>query len=312
MLIHLPRINRKAALLAGFEFGSDPTIEVDLATFGDNRALVVSALHIANDGSAALHLDIDLPTPDGILEAIQRAEVREQERRKRFEEDLRAGLENWIAGAKEAIARVNAAGFVEKKRKVDIDGFTATYSGFASLDEYSLNPRGWSAGVGYSHSTDETKRLSQDYADCVRAYRDRAKKADAEALEAAMPALREAVEKRKAALAEKRAERLRTGVYQIDTGEYNADREGRPWIARVVGLSGRTLQYAFGEWFGEKGCCGLLRVACRPGDFLARGQKDLRNPKDSWRCLYKMREDGGVVEVDYDEVVRAFLERASA
>ena len=73
MLIKLPKIDRKAALLAGYEVGPVCTVEVDMAALGDDRAALVEALELHEDGSATLGLVVPVPTVEAIVGAVRAA-----------------------------------------------------------------------------------------------------------------------------------------------------------------------------------------------------------------------------------------------
>lgn len=67
----------------------------------------------------------------------------------------------------------------------------------------------------------------------------------------------------------------------IDTLSYNQKRYGKPWIARLDFSVKKEGEFIFGRWLGSPGDPGELSLECAPGDVIARGQKDNRNPRYS-------------------------------
>lgn len=67
----------------------------------------------------------------------------------------------------------------------------------------------------------------------------------------------------------------------INTAAYNDRRYGRPWIARVDFATTPAGQFLWGSWIGQAGEAGELVVECSPGDVIAWGKRDTRNPKYS-------------------------------
>ena len=66
----------------------------------------------------------------------------------------------------------------------------------------------------------------------------------------------------------------------IETSSYNQRRYGKPWIARLD-FSTASGVFVFGAWLGQAGEEGELSLEVAPGDVVAQGQKDNRNPKNS-------------------------------
>ena len=69
----------------------------------------------------------------------------------------------------------------------------------------------------------------------------------------------------------------------IETNTYNHRRYGKPWIA-VVDFAGNAKgDFAWGDWTGDhfNGGAGVLSIVANPGDIIARGQKDNRQPRNS-------------------------------
>lgn len=64
---------------------------------------------------------------------------------------------------------------------------------------------------------------------------------------------------------------------EIETPSFNDRRYGKPWIASVSFANGCKADFTFGDWIGSHGSEGLLVLdPVKPGDVIARGQKDSR------------------------------------
>ena len=64
---------------------------------------------------------------------------------------------------------------------------------------------------------------------------------------------------------------------EIETSAFNDRRYGKPWIAAVSFANGAKADFTFGDWIGSHGSSGLLILDnVKPGDVIARGQKDNR------------------------------------
>jgi hypothetical protein len=95
------------------------------------------------------------------------------------------------------------------------------------------------------------------------------------------------------------------GYWERETDAYNERRYGKPWCARVTGVDSRgKLVYEWAEWTGHLGQRGLLRAACKPGEIIAWGQKDLRRPHRSDHEILLMGDDGRMTELSVVEAVR--------
>lgn len=70
-------------------------------------------------------------------------------------------------------------------------------------------------------------------------------------------------------------------TYTLNTHSYNERRYGKPWIARLDFTSSAAGEFRWGEWLGSAGEAGELSVNAGPGDVIASGQKDFRNPRNS-------------------------------
>lgn len=82
----------------------------------------------------------------------------------------------------------------------------------------------------------------------------------------------------------------------IDTASYNHRRHGRPWIATVDFSETAKGEFAFGEWAGDSynGGEGILSIDAEPGQIIAEGQKDNRQPRNSAPKFYAVRLDGSL------------------
>ena len=79
----------------------------------------------------------------------------------------------------------------------------------------------------------------------------------------------------------------------LTTDSYNQRRYGKPWIAKVD-FSDPKGAFSFGDWIGDgwNGGAGTLQIDANPGDIIATGQKDNRNPKYSAPDFYEVTSDG--------------------
>jgi len=81
----------------------------------------------------------------------------------------------------------------------------------------------------------------------------------------------------------------------IETHSYNQRRYSKPWIARV-NFTDPQGTFSFGDWIGDSnnGSAGLLELDAKPGDIVARGQKDYRKPRHSSPDWYQVAPDGSL------------------
>jgi len=79
----------------------------------------------------------------------------------------------------------------------------------------------------------------------------------------------------------------------INTSSYNQRRMGKPWIAKVD-FSTPKADFSFGDWTGDQynGGEGVLSISALPGDIIATGQKDNRQPKNSAPDFFVITESG--------------------
>jgi hypothetical protein len=95
----------------------------------------------------------------------------------------------------------------------------------------------------------------------------------------------------------------------INTSSYNHRRMGKPWIAKVD-FSTPKGDYAWGDWTGDQynGGEGVLSIDADPGDIIAKGQKDNRQPKNSAPDFYQVISDGTLDPIgDKGDAYKHFL-----
>ena len=80
-----------------------------------------------------------------------------------------------------------------------------------------------------------------------------------------------------------------------NTPSYNHRRMGKPWIA-LVDFSSPKGEFKFGDWTGDQynGGEGVLSIDATPGQIMAIGQKDNRQPKNSAPDFYLVAETGAL------------------
>jgi hypothetical protein len=90
---------------------------------------------------------------------------------------------------------------------------------------------------------------------------------------------------------------------------------GKPWIAKVDFSASPKGEYAWGDWTGDQynGGEGVLSIDAAPGDIIAKGQKDNRQPKNSAPDFYAVTADGKLDPIgDKGDAYKFFLARKSA
>ena len=125
---------------------------------------------------------------------------------------------------------------------------------------------------------------------------------------AAEEAKRKVAEKAEQEMIAEQAWRLTNKKYRSEFGSYNDRRCGTPWGARVsLNVFGK-LDYDFraaiydGDTRG-----GTVEVPCLPGDIVAVGQRDNRNPKHTEHNILLMREDGSIEELTPGRARKHFM-----
>jgi hypothetical protein len=78
---------------------------------------------------------------------------------------------------------------------------------------------------------------------------------------------------------------------------YNPRRYGRPWGA-IVTFTGTSAQFDFsaGSFLGRPEEGGRVVIRCRPGDIVAKGQRD-KNAKNTENSWYVVQEGGETLAV---------------
>ena len=85
---------------------------------------------------------------------------------------------------------------------------------------------------------------------------------------------------------------------ELETREYNTRRYGKPWIAKVDFSQNPKGDFSFGDWIGDAGSEGILRlININPGDIIAKGQKDTYKPAYSAPKYFLVGESGELTEI---------------
>jgi hypothetical protein len=299
------KIDRKSALLAGRVLGETEIVTVSPETIGDVWSMLVETLTMSSTPPSS-YLTVDDPTVEAIRSKL--VSERESKEKKLAEESIE--LERLIAvktaevNALElaATAPMESSEIWVREDLSEIGGGPFSFTGFKrdlpavrfyyyEMVDNSLFRLRDQADAIKLRSQSEVLSANQAGFIAARPDLDR-QKSELDAKKAADEAAK------KLAAAIKYAERLQSGEYTRETDSYNERRHSAPWIARVDFSSGSKGEYSFGESSGKWGSAGTLSVACAPGDFIAWGQKDLRNPAKSDHNLLRMRADGSMESFD--------------
>lgn len=100
----------------------------------------------------------------------------------------------------------------------------------------------------------------------------------------------------------------------IETKSYNQRRRGKPWIAKVDFATPKG-EFSWGDWTGDhyNGGEGVLSISANPGDIIAQGQKDNRQPKNSAPHFFVVAPDGSLDNLgDKGTAYKYFLEHKKA
>lgn len=314
-------VDVKRALLRGHIMEDRVDIEISPETLGEVWRDIVSRLDVSVtpprlnvvDGHHHHQLRVTGPTAADLLSAwtehrgrvaeAAKAEAEaeaEAEARKLAEvESALVQFESWTPSAKEGVD-VEYVGRDGRKKKVSDGDYVDVWVGVTPLETHPWVPVNSLTNDQSSRYQAAQARIKAQY-DQLYASTAPYRLAQATAKFAELD--RVAAQKSAAQKAEF-AERLSSGYWTRETGGYNERRYGSPWCASVSLASGGKLEYSFGESTAKWGKSGELRVACRPGDIIAWGQKDLRRPGDSTHEILVMREDGGMDEIDAAEAKR--------
>lgn len=96
-----------------------------------------------------------------------------------------------------------------------------------------------------------------------------------------------------------------------ETKSYNEKRYGRPWIAKVDFSESAKGEFSWGDWIGDhyNGGAGMLSITANPGDIIAQGQKDTRQPRNSAPDFFVVAADGTLDAIgDKGAAYKHFLE----
>ena len=96
----------------------------------------------------------------------------------------------------------------------------------------------------------------------------------------------------------------------ILTDSYNERRYGKPWIAKVNFSADPKGAYTWGDWIGDhrNGGAGTLSILANPGDIIAEGQKDNRNPRNSAATFHVVTTSGELESIgDKGDAYKHFL-----
>lgn len=98
------------------------------------------------------------------------------------------------------------------------------------------------------------------------------------------------------------------------TGSYNQRRMGKPWIAKVD-FSNPKGDFTWGDWTGDhyNGGAGILSINADPGDIIATGQKDNRQPRNSAPDFFVVGATGNLLSLgDKGAAYKYYLEHKDA
>lgn len=99
-----------------------------------------------------------------------------------------------------------------------------------------------------------------------------------------------------------------------ETSTYNERRYGKPWIAKVDFTDPKGT-FTFGDWSGDarNGGAGILSLNANPGEIVAIGLKDNRQPRNSSPDFYLVAPDGSLQSLgDKGAAYKHFLSAKSA
>ena len=85
-------------------------------------------------------------------------------------------------------------------------------------------------------------------------------------------------------------------------GAYNDRRYGRPWGAKISFVGPKPAYDFCGRWDG-----GEVVLDANPGDIVAFGQKDHRNPRNTENNLYIVKDDGTLESVTEGEARNHYM-----
>lgn len=89
-----------------------------------------------------------------------------------------------------------------------------------------------------------------------------------------------------------------TITIRIEYDCYNARRHSRPWGAIITFADNGKPQYDFeAAWYDGSDRGGNVIITCKPGDIIATGQKDNRNPKYTRNNWYLVNPDHSLTPI---------------
>jgi hypothetical protein len=325
--------DRKAALLAGRVLGERVNIEVSPEIIGEHWPRLVGLLDMSSDPARLRDITVTDTDPAQIVAALAALAAAHRERLEREQAELAAYEQSVIAAEIALSSPMQSQKMYAVWGQVnnpDPTGYSAlsqpdhpfAFDGFArALPEIS---NCW--GLLVEHYAAKSALDARTHAVCD-ANQAAVRAANDAALAENLPRLREIKAQRDAEAAEKEAAekaakaeankakfaaRLETGYWERETGSYNERRYSAQWCASVT-FNGSKPVYEWGESSGKWGKSGLLRAACKPGDFIAWGQKDLRRPDKSENNILRMRADGSMESFsNATEAYKAWRETATA
>lgn len=307
-------VDRKAALLEGRELPARVDIEVSPSDLGDYWAALVESLDMSISPVITTYGGVIDSTPSELLRVVRSA-VDAKKKSEDAERDHH--ISNLIqyerqvtdiecAFATPMVPEIRSVVFGGKENRHE-HGTTTPYQfpGFArDLPAISC----WIPDI---YPDLKSRKMDADARRAGALARNKAalEAANEEAYKAALPDLQARYEIDQAVALEKAAteakakkeaqarafmKRLETGMWEKETSSYNDRRYSAPWCANVSWGNGSKPVYSFGDSSGKWGKPGVMLLPCKPGDWIAWGQKDLRNPSKSEHTIGRMRENGSI------------------
>ena len=311
------KMDRKANLLAGRVVQENETIEVTPQDLGEHWKAMVEELDMSKTPPVVLLLDDDgqhghhglfEPTVAALRDYYQHREqhAKEQERiQAERHAEGRAAYEGSLDAMEAALAGPMQPQIM--RLAVGNDGATVSYYMGCPTDRWPFEgvKRELPQCRYASGCEDLNKRrqaIEQRNAEAIKAENDGRFGLIRETFLARYRAEKQAeAEAEAAARVAKYAARLESGYWEMETSSYNERRYGAWWCASVTFPNGPRAVYTWGDSTGKWGKAGVLRVACRPGDIIAYGQKDQRRSSGDEHHIMVMEEDGRMTEVERTE-----------
>lgn len=316
-------IDRKAALLAGRILGDREEIEVSPETMGDQWPALVALLDMNKTPPAIPYtMSVDIILPDASAAELRTAlerraktlaeaksnELAEEEQRRLEYTAVAEQAEAWAASPLVPTKLIYTPTLIRNWQDYGPNHPGIAFTG-VSRPSFGCVPNGGNpdlrARVQAARESSDAEILAHNEAAFAAALPRMQEELAAQ--EAAAKAKADAEAKAKKARDKaKYATRLETGLWTRETGSYNEKRYGAWWVASVDFSVGAKGNYTFGDSSGNWGKAGELSVACRPGDFIAYGQKDLRRPANSSHTILRMRDDGSMETMEKAEAYKVY------